>query len=175
MSLEPLDAEPAVEWTPLRGMVKAAVYGLIAATALAGINVGLSVVTNGMYSQSLVLFMVGAFLTTWVLFSVVHWAAGMVGGACTALVCVLATMVFVTMQLHLAMDLGPLKGGALVAGGRDVGQHVKGFETWFSPGALLLMVGTKSLMMGVCAWIRHDGSVDSSTLVEMARQQLSWI
>ncbi|CAG1005628.1 hypothetical protein PHYC_03248 [Phycisphaerales bacterium] len=175
MSLQPLESDSRVEWTPLRGMIKATVYGIVAAALLAAANIGASKATGGTYSQSMILFMAGAFLTTWILFSVVHWAAGMVGAACTTLVCVLAMLVFVVMQLHLAMDLGPIAGGAPVRGGEDIGQTLTGFHVWFSPYVLLVMVGSKTIMMGVCAWIRHDGSVDFTMLVEIAKTQVGWI
>jgi hypothetical protein len=132
-------------WTPMRGIVRGSLAGMLAALVLA---TGAGLLT--WYAPRVAVWewvRVGAaFVTMYILFAVVHRAAGMTGWACSAIVVVLTLAVAFSQHGVFAAR------GVMIHEGMVVGLQ------WASLSGLLasdfwLYVG---LILGVLLW--HNGA-----------------
>ena len=93
----------ADDWTPAIGLRRGVVYGLIAAVVLALL---LEPLAHHLPYMVLILWLRGplAFGLAWILFQVVHRAAGMEDPRCSALVLGLTTLVLLSHHLVFAVE-----------------------------------------------------------------------
>lgn len=142
------------EWTPARGLLRALAWGILVAVLLA---ILLSIVA--WYAPTLLVnWLLRAFialLVTWVLFSVIHGAAGMVGWPCTWMAIGLALLVMLSNHLVFAWNGVPTTKGTLAG------------PLWLDPTVMLIQ--NLSTLIGVvgCAALRHSGGADWQTLRDL--------
>ena len=98
-----------------------------------------------------------AFGVAWVLFQVVHSAAGMTGWFCSVLVIALALLVMFSQHLVFAVH------GLWTVGG------LQGGWSWCHPAAILACNMTAFVGIGLCAALCHEGSADGGVLANILR------
>jgi hypothetical protein len=142
-------------WSPARGLRRALVWGLMWAAALSVATGALACFFPPLIQNALLRAFL-AFLICWVLFEVVQRSAGMAGWPCTALAVALCGGVLLS---HHAVWMWH---GAWTTKSGLVGGPI-----WFDPGVLLWLNLTALIGIGGCALIRHDGSGDLRSLVDI--------
>ncbi|MCP3903529.1 MAG: hypothetical protein GY715_07815 [Planctomycetes bacterium] len=115
------------DWTPLRGLVRAAIAGSLAAFVLSAISFCVIAVAPTLFFYAILRVTI-ALIVTWILFGVVHNAAGMVGAACSVLAVILVTTVMLSHHAAWSVFGAPLSGEP---------ELVRGWAFWFSPGVLI--------------------------------------
>jgi hypothetical protein len=139
-----------------RSLLKSAAAGLVVTViliaALAPLAWYLPLLALGWLLRAVI-----AFAVAWVLFSVVHRAAGMVGWPFSILVGVLTTLVMVSHHVAFALHGVPSRSGT-----------VSGWE-WLTPLALLVVNIPTLIGAGGCIWLRHDGGANWETIIDILR------
>jgi len=144
------------DWSPGKGLARAGIRGTVTAAILAGALLPVAYyapyVVLGALSQAAV-----GFAVAWILFSVVHRAAGMVGGRCSVLAITLTVVVLLSNHLIFAIHGVPTRQGLLLIG----------WLYWFDP--LVLCVSNVWAVIGIafCTSLRHSGGADASDLAGM--------
>lgn len=150
------------EWTPRQGLRRALVWGLLTAGVIAGLT-DLVAWYSPITMQHLLLRTALAFVGSWVLFAVVHRAAGMVGGACSALVLVLMGLVLVSHHAVFAIHGVPTRDGGLLIG----------WVVWLNPLVLGFISGLPLLIGGgPCAAYCHRHGARLELLTEFFGQRI---
>jgi hypothetical protein len=135
------------DWTPAQGVVRGLVSGTVAAVILAAIADLLAWFAPPMVLEFW-MRAPEALFTVWILFVVVHRAAGMASWHCTAIVIVLT--LFIILSQHVVFSIH----GVLT-------YAPKKWE-WFSPQALVVYNLSAVVGAGFGVWAWKDGaSVDS--------------
>lgn len=147
-------AAAETEWTPARGLLRALAWGVLVAVLVA---ILLSMIA--WYAPTLLVnWLLRAFialLVAWVLFSVIHGAAGMVGWPCTLMVIVLALLVMLSNHVVFAWNGVPTTKGTLAG------------PLWLDPTVLLIQNLSTLIGVGGCAALRHSGGADWKTLRDL--------
>ena len=143
--------EEGPEWTPGRGLVRAAVHGAIATVLLA------AVLSPAAWYVPLLTMHWGlgaaiAFGVAWILFGVVQRAAGMVGAAVTALAIVFTLLVLISQNAIVAVHGIPTSKGVIAS------------LAWISPVGFVVSRLASFVTVAFCAALRHDGGADGETL-----------
>jgi hypothetical protein len=138
-------------WSPRLGLIRAAVWGAVAAVVL-----GLLLTPLAVYAPTFLLHwlvrMVLGFGITWVMFGVVQQAAGMVGARCTALALGYAALVLVSQHVVFA-----------ICGVQTLDGMVAGWQ-WLAPATLGVCNFSAGIAAGGCAYLCHDGAADAGLL-----------
>lgn len=145
------EREERADWTPARGLLKGIVAGLVTA-AILGVAADLFAWYAPLLALNIWLRGGASLLTMWLLFLVVHRAAGMTGPPCTAVVVVLVLLLAFSQHIVFALH------GVESRMGRTAGWE------WCSLTVLAVAnVSTAGgIIFGVLLW--HDGvSVRSLT------------
>ncbi len=140
------DEEAVGDWTPERGIRRALAWGVLAALVCGAV---LNVPVFGLPPATLQwpFRLAFAFAVTWVLFRVVHRAAGMAGTFCTTLVVVLSLLVMLSQYVVLAMH----------------------DESVLDPAILCISFVPTLIGVGFCAWLCHHGGDDLSIITDIFR------
>lgn len=156
----PLTIEGSPEagvWSPRRGLIRAAFWGLLTASFLAGVTVPVAYYSPLILTNFLIRTFL-AFFLAWLLFATVQRAAGMIGNACTALALTFTGLVLVSHLVVFGLYGVPNRDGTLLIG----------LAMWLSPVSLLLFVGIPLLLGGgACALFCHRHGASPSFLVEV--------
>ncbi len=151
-------SEPAAtdepDWTPGLGWCRALVRG-----GAATVVMSLLLAPAAWFAAPVLLnFLLRAFLAlvvTWVMFGVVHRAAGMVGARCTALGVILSLLVFLSNHVVFALHGIPTQQGMV------------GGAAFLTPPALLALNISTAIGVTAGALLRRDGGADLGTLVDV--------
>ena len=154
-----------VRWTPVRGLMRAAVFGSAVATVLA-VLVGILAAYAPMlvmdaYCCTAVTVIVGCCL-----FGAVQSAAGMVGKYCTAMAIGYAVLVMHTRNAVWAVV------------GVHAGRHyelVKGWDIWFDPVVLGMGFFFPALGLVFCSWLCRDGAPGSGVFSHVLSMRVTRI
>ena len=138
-------AVAAAAWTPQQGLRRALLWGSAAALGI-GLVSGVvawfaSRITLHWLLRGAIAYGVG-----WLLFRVVHWAAGMAGGLCTGLVVVLAVLVM--LSHHVVWTVHGIW--------TDTGVPAAGL-TWLEPSTLLVLNIPTFVGLVLCVKMWSDG------------------
>ncbi len=90
------------KWTPEIGLRKALIAGCITALILSITLIVIALLTSPVMIFSFTLRIVAAFVITWILFAIIHRAAGMTSPRLTALAVTLALLVMLSNHLIMA-------------------------------------------------------------------------
>ncbi|MBN2561087.1 MAG: hypothetical protein JXQ75_09175 [Phycisphaerae bacterium] len=150
------DLGKAVEWSPVRALVGAAVWGLVLAVVFVGLTGPLAY-----YFPRVVLHMLLrtflAFVVAWIMFATVQGAAGMVGTVCTTMALGLTALVL--LSHHVVFAVHGVLGSA--------GQVVAGW-VWLHPVNLAIISGLPLLIGGgLCAAYCHRNGAHFSVIPEV--------
>jgi hypothetical protein len=134
------------EWTWIKGLGRALQWTIVATTILAAI-MGVMAAYLPHFVLNFWLRWVIAFFVGWILFAVVHRAAGMAGGVCTAIVLVAAAAVFMTQHFVFAECGVTLTSGKIVSG-----------EVWLEPATIASVNVSTFLGLVIATMLCHDGA-----------------
>lgn len=132
--------EPEEEsWTPARGIAKGAVFGALVSVLLAGV-VGVATYYLPVLTYHWLLGGAMGFFCTRILFSVVHWAAGMVGSVCTAMVWAGMSGVLFAKHAALVLSIMSTPGSSVTIGAlfSIVGIFAFQYNCWIGVGIATL-------------------------------------
>jgi len=99
-------------WTPGKGILYGLAAGVVAA-AILGVGENILAWYAPGFAVNILVRNCAAVLTVWLLFNVVHGAAGMAGWACTAIVVVLTFLVAGAQHIAFALHGGPVRLGTV--------------------------------------------------------------
>lgn len=133
------------EWTPARGMARGTMAGVLVA---AGLGLAFYALAYGapFVTLNFALRVAWSFGVTWIVFTVVQRAAGMVGWPVTILGVVLSMAVILASHAAYAQAGVPTRDGV-----------VDGWARWFHPWNLFVANLPTFIGVGVCAWREHEG------------------
>ncbi len=143
-----------LDWTPAKGMARAAVRGGVAALIVSAVLAPLVIFVPfvAFYPCTRAAM---AFIVAWILFGVVQRAAGMVGMPVSALAIALAVMVLLFQ--HVLVTLWGITGA----------EGASNVWRWLHP-AILLSANIFPLAAVIgCAVLRHSGGADLQTLADI--------
>ncbi len=148
------DDTPESEWSEWRGLASGAVWGLAAAIVIAWLSCSLASYAPHMI-LNFWLRMAFGFLCAALLFSVVHWAAGMAGPACTAIVVVLTLAVLLSHSVIFALEGVTTRSGV-----------VSGWE-WLRPEALAIVNISSAIGIVFAVLLYREGGSIASNIVDV--------
>ena len=157
----PIDDKNWDEWTPHKGLIRAAIWGAVTALAIALVLGCVAYYAPHMLLRYTLRAAV-AFGVAWILFSVVHHSAGMIGTRCTALVLALTLLVLLSNHMVFAIN------GVLT----HKGVMLIGWSYWFAPA--VIGVTNLSACIGAvgCAVLCHTGAADAGTLIDILNSKV---
>jgi hypothetical protein len=143
------------EWTWIKGLRRAIVWGSAAAVLMAiGLDVGArhwpGVMLNYWVRAAL------AFAVAWILFSIIHRAAGMAGAICTALVSLLTAEAFVSQHWVFATYGVPTVSGRLIIG-----------DVWLDPVTIMVTNMSTGIALVLATTLCHEGGSIWRTVVDI--------
>jgi hypothetical protein len=160
---EPLPSDDGVEplddWTPWKGLRRAAVHGAIA-SVLAAALLGVIARYAPLVLLNVWIRLATGFFVTWTLFAVIHRAAGMVVYPCTAMAAAYALLVLFSQNAVLALHGVPGKDG-VVAG-----------WIWLDPGALIAVNCLGLIGVGIGIALCHEGGAVWRSVVEILTSRI---
>ncbi|MBU0638592.1 MAG: hypothetical protein KKB50_06985 [Planctomycetes bacterium] len=148
------DDQDDEDWTPAKGMLRAAAFGVPTAVLLAGLTM-LGAYYVPVLFLNMLLRTALAFAIAWILFGVVQRSAGMVGYSCTALAIVLTLLVLCSHNVVFALH-----------GIGTVSTTTANWE-WLHPFALLAVNIVPLIGVIACALMRHSGAGGDNVLAEI--------
>ncbi|MGD8450961.1 MAG: hypothetical protein PVJ57_04010 [Phycisphaerae bacterium] len=136
-------------WTPLGGVVRAAIVGTVVALVLAALTAPIvwyvpPIIMHWAVRSGL------AFVLAWVLFGVTQKTAGFVGWPVSGLAILL--VVAVLLSHHVVIALHIWQASALA--GPPTGLM---YSNWLSLPYILLLNATAFVTLGMCTWMFHSG------------------
>ncbi len=157
---QPGTAEGDEQWDAVSGILRALVWGSLAAVMMA-VVLGIVAWHAPTLLLHWVIRMAIAFGVTVILFKVIHWAAGMAGNVCTGLAVVLAVAIMFSQHLVFAAHGVPGRSGQLIIG-----------PQWYEPATLLIVNLPALAIIVVCASLCHDGGSVGGTIIEILKSKL---
>ena len=145
LAMDDLNLRTSDGWTPLRGVLRGLMWGWVAAVILAIPANILAWYAPG-FATNLWVRNGAVVVTMWLLFGVVHGAAGMAGWACTAIVIVLTLLVAGSQHVAFALHGGPFKLGTADGWEWCSLPALVGVNVWVLPGIAL------------AAWMWREGA-----------------
>ena len=149
-----LDDAKGSDWTPRKGYTRAAVHGAIATVVLIALLAPVAWYAPPMLLRLTVRSAV-AFFVAWILFGVVHKAAGMVSPGCSAMVVAFTLVVLFSHHVIFAIRGDWLDHGEVMG------------MAWLHPANLLFVNFVPLIAVAGCAYFCRHGDADASALAEI--------
>lgn len=152
------DERPARDrngWTPLGGLLRAAIVGAVVALVLAALTAPVAwhappIIMHWAVRAGL------AFVLAWVLFGVTQKAAGFVGWPVSGLAILL--VVAVLLSHHIVIAVHAWQASALSPRGAVATPPTGPMQSdWLSLPYILLLNATAFVTLGMCTWMFHSG------------------
>jgi hypothetical protein len=149
----------APQWSPANGLVRGALWGLVACLILVALLAPLAWYAPLMVLQVLLRTAIG-FGSAWILFGVIQRKTGLVGWPITGLAVAYALLVLFSHHVIFALH-GVQSQTGVVAG-----------SVWLNPSVMCMQDLTAFGAIAICAALRHSGSAGAETLVDMLMQSV---